>query len=377
MELPTRRKKGLRAMTARKAFLFSLFLLMSLFGFAAPARAELTTANTVDKLIQQFQSASHSWESVIMGEAKWLFGVLALISLVLTFGLIVARGTEMGEVVAALVRWTLFTGIAWWALTNGPTFSHAIVTSFFKMGGQAAGVGNAFSPTMFLDVSFKLYQKILAQEHWYNLGQSIGAELVGILIVLCACWMTCNVVLALCSSWVFASAGVIFVAFGACSFWRDIAINFYRTVLAVAAKVMVMVLVMGIGYQFLQGAASSLTVSPNGGELVVFLAASAVLAVLSHSLPNQVASVVGGHGSHGIGNLGLGTGVAAAAAIGATALRGLGLTGKAADESLKALEKAANAAENLGQKDKNPGSNGNGNQSRNNANRQRTPANRP
>ena len=332
-------------MRTRTLFLLVTLLLLALAVLTAPCKAELTGANTVDQLIQQFQNTAQSWQNVILNEARALFGWFALISFVLGLGLLVAFRLELGEIVASLIRWALFTSIAWWGMVNGPEFTHNLVDSFYQLAGQASGQVNDLTPTAFIDLSLGLYQKVQQQEHWYTLGVSIGAELVAILIIIIACCITANLVQVLCSAWIFSAISTIFLAFGGLLWTRDIAINFYRTVLGIAAKVMVMVLIMGIGYQFLKSAAAAMTVSPNGGEMVVFLAASLVLALLSVALPNLAASVMGGPGAAGLGTFGLGAGLAAASMMGSVVIRGIQAAGKATDGGMSALEKAVQKAE--------------------------------
>jgi type IV secretion system protein TrbL len=303
--------------TLRKILPVALIALLALFALTPSAHAAMNGANTVDALIRQFQSAAHGWESVMLAAAKSLFWKLAFISLAVSFILILARGqVEVGEFFATLVRFILFTGIAYWAMIGGTEFSQAIINSFRQLGGQASGLGKDLSPTTFLGLSFEMYDKVAKEQNWLHFGASVGAELIAIVIVLCCAWMTCNLVLALVSAWVFSNAGILFLGLGGSILGNDIAINYWRIVIGIGAKLMAMELVMGIGYRFLQGAFSSLTVTPDGGELIVLLGATAVLALLSHSLPNLVASVVGGHGAHSIGNLGVAAALGAAWATG-------------------------------------------------------------
>lgn len=270
-----------------------------------PLLAELTGANVVDQLIQKFHAASSSWSGTLLGAGTGIFWTLALISLFMSLAFAAAACLEFGNLVFALIRWIVFTGIAWWAYQGGPQFSQLIINSFRQLGGQASGMGQDLSPTLFLDASFKIYQQILNHQHWWDLGPSIGAELVGILIVACCAWMTYNVIMALCSAWFASNAGVIFLALGASPLGSDAAINYWRVIIAVGAKLMTMELVMGIGYTFIQGALTDLSVEGNGGELVVYLACALVLALLSHSLPNLIASIIC-HGAYGTGgNVGM------------------------------------------------------------------------
>jgi type IV secretion system protein TrbL len=165
--------------------------------------------------------------------------------------------------------------------------------------------------------------------------------------VLCCAWMTFNLILAFISAWIAASAGTFFLGFGAFEWTRYMAIGYYRLALAIGAKIMVLVLVMGIGYGFLQKAALVQAQNPADDDLVMLLACTFILALLSHSLPIVVAGIAGSPSGSGPGNLGLGVGLDAAARTGNAILRGLQGAGKATDASLSSVERAANHAENL------------------------------
>jgi type IV secretion system protein TrbL len=307
------------------------------------------TANFVDQLIQQFHSAADSWQDTVLTAAGHLFGVLAVISFCLALTFCIASGGAFPDLIRTLVQWLFFNGLAYLAMTNGPTWSHLIIESFYQLGGRAAGADSHFAPTMFLDWSFKTYDLIAQRESLWpgQIGASIKAELIGLGVVLCCAWMTFNLILALASAWIALTAGTFFLGFGAFEWTRYMAIGYYRLALAIGAKIMVLILVMGIGYGFLQKAASLQTQDLTNDDLVLVLACTFILALLSHSLPVVVAGIAASPSGSGPGNLGLGVGLDAAARTGNAILRGLQGAGKATDAGLSSVEKAANHADNL------------------------------
>jgi type IV secretion system protein TrbL len=322
-----------------------VILTLLLLVVALPVHAELTSVNPVDQLFQQFRSASASWQGVILQEAQFIFWCLAFIGLGFTLTISAIRGPTLAGFALALVQWLIFTGIALWAMQGGPAFTHAIIQSFYQMAGNASGQGDDLKPTVFIDMSLGLYQKVTQQQNIVHLAESICAELTALGILACSCWVTCNLIKALCASWIFASVGTIFLSFGALGLTRDIAFNFYRSTLGIAAKIMVMVLIMGMGLAFLKSTLAAMSPQPKSGELFIYLAATLVLAVLSQSLPDMVAGVFGVHGHSAIGNWGIGTAWMVGSFLGSGVLRGLQKADKAMDGSLSSVEKAANAAE--------------------------------
>jgi len=307
---------------------------------------QTASAEMVSQMLHQFQNTAQTWQAAILQEANAIFWCLAFIGLAFTLLISAIRGTTLAGFALTLVQWLIFTGVALWAMTNGPAFTHAIVQSFYQLAGNASGQGDDLKPTVFLDLALKIYQQIIQQEHWWQPAEAIGAELAGLFILAMTAWITCNLIKVLCASWMFASVGTIFLSFGALGITRDIAFNFYRSALGIAAKIMVMVLLMGMGLTFLQGVANAMGTTPNGVGLGVFAVSCALLAVLSQSLPNMVGGVFGVHGHSAIGNWGIATAMTAANFFGGATLRGIKGADKAMDGGASSVEKAANAAEN-------------------------------
>jgi type IV secretion system protein TrbL len=272
----------------------------------------MNNAAFVDTVLAKFQAAAHAWEPSIMHAAMWLFGALALLSFVWTFGMLVAKGTELGEVVAELLRFIIPTGIMFWVLTHGPDYAQRIINSLWRLGNQASGQGQGLSATAFLNVAYGVYKQILSQESVWNLPAALMSELCGLLILILAALIAVNIVLVVASSWFTTYLGIIFLGFGGAGMTREMAANYLRTALAIGVRLMTLSVIVGVGLQFFQEAAAAMK-SANAGDLGMLVVAALILAVLSHSLPNLVANIAsGGHG-HGVGNLGLLSGIGAAA----------------------------------------------------------------
>ena len=124
--------------------------------------------------------------------------------------------------------------------------------------------------------------------------------------------------LQLCSAWVLAYAGVIFLGFGGSYWTKDMAVNYFKTVLGIGASLMTMTLLIGIGQSIIQ---EGVTQMSNGGEILgsemgVLLVTSITLFMLVDKLPALVAGIINGAsvGSTGIGAFGAGAAIGTAAA---------------------------------------------------------------
>ncbi|MEP6879617.1 MAG: P-type conjugative transfer protein TrbL, partial [Nitrosospira sp.] len=88
--------------------------------FSVQAYAMIENTSVLDNILDRYQGAAGAWATTITARATWLFWLLAVISMVWTFGLMALRRADLGEFFAEFFRFTVFTGFFWWLLINGP-----------------------------------------------------------------------------------------------------------------------------------------------------------------------------------------------------------------------------------------------------------------
>jgi P-type conjugative transfer protein TrbL len=199
-----------------------------------------------------------------------LFWTLVVISMVWTFGMMALRKADIGEFFAEFVRFTIFTGFFWWLLTNGPNFASIHLCVAAQLAGNATGLGNALSPSGIVDMGFAIFDKVMDQSSVWSPVDSMAGILmaVAILVILV---IGVNMLLLLASGWVLAYGGVFFLGFGGSRWTSDMAINYYKTVLGVAAQLFAMVLLVGIGKTFLDDYYSRMSAGISLKEMGVML----------------------------------------------------------------------------------------------------------
>lgn len=340
--------------TQRRPWLVTLLLAVVVLALCVPsARAELASNNITDALLQKYQAAASGWETAILNEARWVFWQFALISLVIAVVFVLL--TQPEAVWAEIARWILFTGLFYWALDQGPTFARGIINSMRTLGSTATGTGKELHISAILDIGFKIFQKAVSQIGFWNAEASFLVALLAVVVLLMTAWICCNIIQLVCASWIVLEAGAIFLAFGGASFFRDIALSYYRTILALGAALLTMELIIGLGAQFLQSLVALMGDQTNAGDMAVLMIASVVLAFISHRVPNMVAGIIGGH--HGVGHAGIMTALAFGAAAGkivagAAAESAASAAAQKAKPTLDAIRDGERAA---------AGNNGNGN----------------
>ncbi len=299
-------------------------LLVWLAFFSSDAHAAVNSAGLFDDVLNRYNSAASAWAGVITNAATWLFWTLVLISMVWTFGMMALRKADIGEFFAEFVRFTIFTGFFWWLLTNGPNFASSIYASLRQIAGNATGLGSSLSPSGIVDVGFAIFYKVMDQSSLWSPVDSMAGILMAVMILVVLALVGVNMLLLLASGWVLAYGGVFFLGFGGSRWTSDMAINYYKTVLGVAAQLMAMVLLVGIGKTFLDDYYDRMSEGINLKEMGVMLIVCVILLVLVNKIPSLIAGIITGAsvGHSGVGNFGAGAALGAAGMAAAAAATG-------------------------------------------------------
>ncbi|MDF1486015.1 P-type conjugative transfer protein TrbL [Ramlibacter sp. H39-3-26] len=319
---------------ARPAAARALPLLAWLALHAADARAQIDSAGVMDNILDRYAAVASTWADAVTSSATWLFWTLVVISMVWTFGMMALRKADIGDFFAEFVRFTIFTGLFWWALTNGPNFATSIYASLRQLAGDATGTGSTLAPSGIVDVGFAIFNKVLDQSQvWSQVDSMFGLLLATAILVILAL-VGVNMLLLLVSGWVLAYGGVFFLGFGGARWTSDIAISYYKVVIALAAQLMAVVLLANIGKAFLDDYYARMSAGISLKELGVMLIVCIILLALINRVPRVIAGIVTGASvsTQGIGQIWSGgaTPGAAGMAVAAAATGGAALAAGAA-----------------------------------------------
>ena len=308
-----------------------LFLWLALFSVSA--HAQVDNSGVFDNVLNRYSAAASGWAGVITTAASWLFWTLTVISMVWTFGMMALRKADIGEFFAEFVKFTIFTGFFWWLLTNGPNFASSIYDSLRQLAGNATGLGSGLSPSGIVDIGFAIFDKVLDQSSVWSPVDSACGILMATAILVILSLVGVDRLLLLASGWVLAYGGVFFLGFGGSRWTSDMAINYYKTVLGIAAQLMAMVLLVGIGKTFLDDYYTRMSAGISLKEMGVMLIVVIILLALTNKIPALLAGIITGAsvGDAGIGGFGAGAAMGAAGmAVAAAATGGAALAAGAA-----------------------------------------------
>lgn len=343
-------------------------MIVAALALAEPAMAqELSSSGVMNDVLKRFHNAAESWKVAIETAASRLFWALAIISMVWTFGMMALRKADLMEFFAEFVKFTITTGFYWWLLTNanqGMNIAGTMVQSLQTLGAQAGGLpdGN-LGPSSILDLGFELYNRTVqatSELGWREMARALVMEFLALGVLFVMALIAINLLLLLASAWILLYAGVFFLGFGGSRWTSDMAINYYKTVLGLAAQLMAMVLLVAIGKQFMSHYYSQISENMASQELAVMLIIAVILLFLVNKVPTMIAGLVSGSSigaAGGIGNFGAGAAVGAAVTAASMATGGAALAGKAVmgaatgaaggASALQAAFKSAQAAESV------------------------------
>ncbi|CAM0555207.1 hypothetical protein EHLJMEHL_04798 [Vreelandella titanicae] len=322
-----------------KRFVFGGLGVMAVIMLSDTAMAqELSSSNIMDDVLDRFHSAASTWGPAIEAAASRLFWTLVVISMVWTFGMMALRKADIGELFAELVRFTIFTGFFWWLLTNatqGMNIAGTIVQSLQTLGAQAGGLSSGnLGPSSILDIGFELYDqtvKATSELSWKQFATALVMEGMALAVLLVLAIISVNLLLLLAASWILLYAGVFFLGFGGSRWTSDMAINYYKAILGIAAQLMAMVLLVAIGREFITHYYSQMSENMASQELVVMLVVSVILLFQVNKVPPMISGLVSGGsvGAMGIGSFGAGAAVGAAMTAAGMALTAGKMAGSA------------------------------------------------
>jgi type IV secretion system protein TrbL len=168
------------------------------------------------------------------------------------------------------------------------------------------------------------------------------ALLLALLILIALCLISLNIILVTAQTWIIAYSGLIFLGFGAAEWTRDMSVGYYKTMLCFGIKLMVTLLLPGIGLDILH-AVQAQAGQGWGTDLALLakaMAGSAILLGIIAKAPDAVASIAGvstGGLGHGVGTFvtAAGLGYAAAEWAGGAAVQGGKQLGQAVRNAVK------------------------------------------
>ena len=269
----------------------SLFILEFSNSIAFAGNAD---SDIVARIVKSFASKTDKWTDVAKKYAKTLFYWCAVLEIA-WLGVKASLGTsDIRETVKNFCITIIACGFFLAVINNYQEWSRQVINGMLSIAGEMGDIqhssDNAFK--MGLDLCGQVWDVILDIRPT-KIGTIFGMVIALFVVIVCFCLITAQVIFIKCESYIAMLAACILLGFGATSFLRDYAVNVLRYILAVAFKLFVMQLVIGIGYSFMKEA---ITPKADLPTICILIGVSIVLYALVKQLPDTVAGII--QGSH-------------------------------------------------------------------------------
>ena len=286
-----------------------------------PELAHAADEDFVSKLVHEFYNKTSTWEPTLKRYALVVFRGLVILEVCFLGIKAALNRDQLGDILKQFVMLLLTYYKEWsWNLING-----------LGAIGRELTPGDYSSESPFL-TGMQLVKLVLDKLSVWSPGNSIALLIAALVIIVCFALISAQVVFIKCEAMVAMAAAVILVGFGGSAFLKDYAVNAIRYVLAVAFKLFVMQLVLGVGIAFIESFSTS---TAELQDIFVVIGASVVLLALVKSLPDVCAGII--NGSHVSSGAAL---TASAAAVGGATL-GTMVAGSNTVQSVKDAAKVA------------------------------------
>jgi type IV secretion system protein TrbL len=264
----------------------------------------------------KFYEKSQIWANKIVEFAEKLFAAMLLLDVLLFAikeGLNRASGGSVspGEVLGKFALMVLLPAMFMYTiLHNYQDWSHATINGFKYIAGQAEpripiGEGTFFA------AGTNLFTKTIGG---ISLSDPASYTLIiaAIILIVCYALIAMQILMIKCESYIVLSAGVIMLGLGAFDQTRSYAVNFIRYVVAVAVKLYVMQLMIGLMFSFVDDF-TKLDSKSMTSDAPLIIGGSIVMLGLIRSIPDICAGIIQGQQTSSGGTFGAAMGSGAGA----------------------------------------------------------------
>ncbi len=277
-----------------KILLIGVLLCFSIFLYSSTVYAEVQGGSdlSVSSIVKTFHDGLAKYESVMLKYAKIVFYWCAVLEVAFLGVKMVLGTSDVRETIKNFCFVLLAAGFFLAVINNYHTWTWNVINGLKSIAGEATTITDASDEPF--TVGLSLAKDIFKQMAFYEPAKSLAYILAGMAILFCFTLITLQMILIKCECIVAMCASSILLGLGATSFLRDYAINTLRYVFAVAFKLMVMQLVIGVGIDFIRKL--KVAEDMDWAQIGVTISFCVIFYCLVKTLPDVVAGII--QGSH-------------------------------------------------------------------------------
>jgi len=234
--------------------------------------------------------------------ASTLFYSLLLLELVISGFSLFWTGADLNAVGRWLVERIVVLILALYLFRNGPWIAEMIVNSFAFLGVQLGGINP--TPSDVVERGIVLAADLQSEVSFWDGAKAIPTLLAALILSLIFAAIGANMLVIMCELYLLMVSGIILMGFAGASWTRDIALGYFRYMISVGFKLLVMQVLVGLGLSVIEGWISGI----NGGDLqnvslMSLISLMVVFYTLVKTVPHAASELVNGRMGGGFGGV--------------------------------------------------------------------------
>lgn len=313
------------------------------YKFTPPESLENIHTDILNNVSDTFKQQTASWQETIKKYANRLFYLLVSISFFWNAISLALKRAEIGEIFVNLTKYIITVGFFKFLLESGPTLALTVVQTFSQIGAAGAGLGvdpttklAQFGPSTIVDVGLEFFYAVQSSmsDSWSDIPKNFILYLICLIFFALCLYIAIKVLIQMIALWCYVYAGALLLGFGGSKWTQNIAIGYFKGILAAAVKYYTSIFLVAIMSSLLLHYLDKISNGPALANIMTTLqmvALPVIFFFVMNSIPDMIASIAKGWGDFGFGDTQssqimstIGKTVAAPAA--ATAVKGAAVT---------------------------------------------------
>lgn len=265
----------------------------------------------IDSVTQEFFKALSGDYRHIQTASLQLFYYLAVFQLTLTAARLSLIGESLQRVLIDVVKLMIIFSVYYACILNGGTWVPSILNFFVEIGSH--GSVTSLSPSSVLQQGFDIFSAIWKTAvSWHFLTSpfiGLSAFVVCITVVIIYAFITAELCIMLVKTYILVCLSSLFFAFGGSEYTRTMATNYLKAVVGSGLKLLTIYLLLDVGHtlgmesaKIIADSASTLTIKPSIGPMVIILMTNIVFYMLVKNIPAFIANLSGVGGFYNYGD---------------------------------------------------------------------------
>lgn len=240
-------------------------------------------------ILSLLQNGLHSWIPTVKTACLWIFSVLVLIDITLTFGKMALSGFEIGEFLATLIKKIITIGIFLF-LFNVDYWLEIIFNSFSQLATNVNG-GLTVTPNNLITTALKILSIIIKKMSFLN---AIFLAACGIIILIAFVFMAIDLLIVYLKFYLTTILTFFALALGGLEHFKQIGLNPVLTGIKIGVELFMIQGLIALSINSINSSFSELSKNFSTDLVTQILVMSIIFCMITKMIPGMIEAVFQG-----------------------------------------------------------------------------------